>query len=68
MAEGWVLFQKKGTSNKQSGATEVYLKAFVDLRIGYSAAIGVTMAIVMGVFGALYFRFFGLSDMQDKVG
>lgn len=49
-------------------ATEVYRKAFVDLRIGYSAAIGVTMAIVMGVFGALYFRFFGLSDMQDKVG
>ncbi|SMR83936.1 multiple sugar transport system permease protein [Aliiroseovarius halocynthiae] len=49
-------------------ATEVYLKAFVDLRLGYSAAIGVTMAIVMAAFGALYFRFFGLSDMQDKVG
>ncbi|MCV6575171.1 MAG: sugar ABC transporter permease [Cohaesibacter sp.] len=49
-------------------ATEVYLKAFVDLRIGYSSAIGVVMAVVMALFGALYFRFFGLSDMQDKVG
>ncbi len=49
-------------------ATEVYLKAFVDLRIGYSAAIGVSMAVVMAAFGALYFRYFGLSDMQDKVG
>lgn len=49
-------------------ATEVYIKAFIDLRIGYSAAIGVTMAIVMAVFGALYFRFFGLNDMAEKVG
>ncbi|WP_068310307.1 carbohydrate ABC transporter permease [Polycladidibacter hongkongensis] len=49
-------------------ATEVYLKAFVDLRIGYSAAIGVTMAVVMAAFGALYFRFFGLNEMQEKVG
>lgn len=49
-------------------ATEVYMKAFVDLRIGYSAAIGVTMAVVIAMFGAAYFRFFGLSDMQDKVG
>jgi multiple sugar transport system permease protein len=49
-------------------ATEVYLKAFTDLRIGYSAAIGVVMAIVMAAFGALYFRFFGLDQMQEKVG
>jgi multiple sugar transport system permease protein len=49
-------------------ATEVYIRAFIDLRIGYSAAIGVTMAIVMAAFGALYFRYFGLNDMQDKVG
>jgi multiple sugar transport system permease protein len=49
-------------------ATEVYIKAFIDLRIGYSAAIGVTMAVVMAVFGALYFRYFGLNEMQDKVG
>lgn len=49
-------------------ATEVYLKAFVDLRIGYSAAIGVTMAVVMALFGALYFRLFGVGDMQEKVG
>ncbi|WJY22572.1 sugar ABC transporter permease [Fontisubflavum oceani] len=49
-------------------ATEIYLRAFVDLRIGYSSAIGIVMAVVMALFGALYFRFFGLSDMQDKVG
>ena len=49
-------------------ATEVYIKAFIDLRIGYSAAIGVTMAVVMAGAGALYFRFFGINDMQDKVG
>lgn len=49
-------------------ATEVYIKAFIDLRIGYSAAIGATMAIVMAGFGALYFRYFGLNEMQDKVG
>ncbi len=49
-------------------ATEVYIKAFIDLRIGYSAAIGVTMAVVMALFGALYFKYFGLNEMQDKVG
>lgn len=45
-------------------ATEAYIKAFIDLRIGYSAAIGVTMAM----FGAIYFRLFGIGDMEDKVG
>ncbi|MDA7984323.1 MAG: sugar ABC transporter permease [Alphaproteobacteria bacterium] len=45
-------------------ATEIYIRAFIDLRIGYSSAIGVVMA----VFGALYFRFFALADMQEKVG
>ena len=49
-------------------ATEIYIKAFIDLRIGYSSAIGVVMAVVMALFGALYFRFFGLTEMQDKVG
>jgi multiple sugar transport system permease protein len=32
-------------------ATEVYMKAFVDLRLGYSAAIGVVMAAILGVIG-----------------
>jgi multiple sugar transport system permease protein len=32
-------------------ATEIYIKAFVDLRLGYSAAIGVTMAAILGVIG-----------------
>ncbi len=49
-------------------ATEVYMKAFVDLRLGYSSAVGVSMAIILAAFGALYFRVVGLSRMQDKVG
>jgi multiple sugar transport system permease protein len=32
-------------------ATEIYIKAFVDLRLGYSAAIGVTMAAILGCLG-----------------
>ncbi|MCY4460558.1 MAG: sugar ABC transporter permease [Albidovulum sp.] len=49
-------------------ATEIYIRAFTDLRIGYSSAIGVVMAVVMAAFGALYFRVSGLMDMQDRVG
>lgn len=49
-------------------ATEVFMKAFIDLRLGYSAAIGVSMAVVMSIFGAIYFRYFGVGGMQDKVG
>ena len=37
-------------------ATEIYLKAFVDFRLGYSSAIGMVMAIVMGAFGIVYLR------------
>lgn len=49
-------------------ATEVYMKAFVDFRIGYSAAIGITMALVMAVFGAAFFRLFGVSELQEGIG
>lgn len=49
-------------------ATEVYIQAFINLRLGYSSAIGVVMAVVMAAFGAIYFRFFGIMNMQDKVG
>ncbi len=49
-------------------ATEIYMRAFIDMRIGYSSAIGVVMAVVMAIFGSLYFRFFGLMNMQEKLG
>ena len=37
-------------------ATEVYLKAFVDGRMGYSSALGIVMATIMTVFGIIYLR------------
>ena len=37
-------------------ATEVYIKAFVDFRVGYSSAIGMVMAVVMAIFGIVYLR------------
>lgn len=37
-------------------ATEVYIKAFIDGRLGYSSAVGVVMALLMGAFGLLYLR------------
>jgi len=37
-------------------ATEVYIKAFVDGRLGYSSAVGVVMAAIMLVFGLIYLR------------
>ncbi len=40
-------------------ATEVYLRGFVDFNLGYSAAIGVIMAVAMGTFGLLYVRVLG---------
>ena len=35
-------------------ATEVYIKAFIDGRLGYSSAVGVVMAAIMTVFGLIY--------------
>jgi multiple sugar transport system permease protein len=37
-------------------ATEVYIKAFIDGRLGYSSAVGVLMAAIMAVFGLVYLR------------
>jgi len=37
-------------------ATEVYIKAFVDGRMGYSSALGIVMAAIMSVFGIIYLR------------
>jgi multiple sugar transport system permease protein len=37
-------------------ATEIYIKGFIDGRLGYSAAAGMVMAIIMTAFGLLYLR------------
>jgi len=48
-------------------ATEVYIKAFVDFRIGYSSAVGIVMAIVMAVFGVVYYRFVAPHELEEAL-
>ncbi|WP_076858332.1 carbohydrate ABC transporter permease [Bradyrhizobium mercantei] len=48
-------------------ATEVYLKAFVDFRLGYSSAIGMVMAVVMGAFGILYLRLVAHRQLEETL-
>jgi len=48
-------------------ATEVYLKAFVDFRLGYSSAIGMVMAAVMGAFGILYLRLVARRQLEETL-
>ena len=37
-------------------ATEVYLRAFIDGKMGYSSALGIIMASIMTFFGIIYLR------------
>jgi multiple sugar transport system permease protein len=46
-------------------ATEVYIKGFIDFRLGYSSAIGVVMAVLMAAFGVIYFRVVRIRDLKD---
>jgi multiple sugar transport system permease protein len=46
-------------------ATEVYLKAFVDGRMGYSSALGIVMAAIMTAFGLLYLRFVVQRELRE---
>jgi multiple sugar transport system permease protein len=46
-------------------ATEVYLKAFVDGRMGYSSALGIVMAAIMTGFGLLYLRFVVRRELRE---
>jgi multiple sugar transport system permease protein len=48
-------------------ATEVYLKAFVDFRLGYSSAIGMVMAVIMGAFGILYLRLVAQRQLEETL-
>lgn len=46
-------------------ATEVYIKAFVDGRLGYSSAVGVLMAAIMVTFGLVYLRVIARRDFAE---
>jgi multiple sugar transport system permease protein len=48
-------------------ATEVFIKAFVDFRLGYSSAIGMIMAVVMGIFGVVYLRVVARRQLEDSL-
>jgi len=48
-------------------ATEVYLRAFVDFRLGYSSAIGMVMAVVMGLFGIFYLRVVARRQLEETL-
>ncbi|HLX30904.1 MAG TPA: sugar ABC transporter permease [Casimicrobiaceae bacterium] len=48
-------------------ATEIYIKAFVDFRVGYSSAVGIVMALVMAVFGIVYYRFVTRNDLAENL-
>jgi multiple sugar transport system permease protein len=48
-------------------ATEIYIKAFVDFRLGYSSAVGIVMALVMAVFGIAYYRFVAPVELKDSL-
>ena len=46
-------------------ATEVYIKAFVDGRLGYSSAVGIVMAAIMVAFGMLYLRIIAERELKE---
>lgn len=48
-------------------ATEVYIKGFVDFRLGYSSAIGMVMAVIMALFGILYMRLVARQQLAETL-
>lgn len=46
-------------------ATEVYIKAFIDGRMGYSAAVGIVMATIMVIFGMVYLRYIAERELKE---
>jgi multiple sugar transport system permease protein len=46
-------------------ATETYIRSFVDLRLGYGAAVGMVMAVTMAIFGVVYFRMVGRQQIEE---
>ena len=46
-------------------ATEVYIKAFIEGRFGYSSAVGVVMATIMVIFGMIYLRVIAQRELEQ---
>lgn len=46
-------------------ATEVYIRGFIDFRLGYSSAIGMVMAVLMSAFGYVYFRLVANRELKE---
>lgn len=49
-------------------ATEIYIRGFIDGRLGYSAAAGVVMATMMTAFGLLYLRVIAARELVEEQG
>jgi len=47
-------------------ATEIYIKGFIDGRLGYSAATGVVMATAMTLFGLVYLRVVAKRELVEE--
>lgn len=47
-------------------ATDVYIKAFIEGRFGYSSAAGVVMATIMTIFGLLYLRVIAERELEER--
>jgi multiple sugar transport system permease protein len=47
-------------------ATEIYIRGFIDGRLGYSAAAGVVMATMMTAFGLLYLRVIAARELVEE--
>ena len=46
-------------------ATEVYIKGFIEGRLGYSSAVGIVMAAIMTAFGILYLRVIAERELKE---
>ncbi len=46
-------------------ATEIYIKAFIDGRLGYSSTVGVVMAVIMMAFGLVYLRLVAEREFRE---
>ena len=46
-------------------ATEVYIKGFIEGRLGYSSAVGIVMAAIMTAFGILYLRVIAQRELKE---
>jgi multiple sugar transport system permease protein len=47
-------------------ATEIYIKGFIDGRLGYSAATGIVMATIMTIFGLAYLRYVAAKTLVEE--